>query len=74
MCLAMPMRVVCVEGNRGQVDAHGAQLRVALDLVDEVRPGDYVLVHAGYAITRLTAEEAEETLAILRGLGEGLEA
>jgi hydrogenase expression/formation protein HypC len=70
MCLAIPMRVVSVEGSRGLVDASGARLEVALDLVEEVNPGDYVLVHAGYAITRLSAEEAEENLAILQRLAE----
>lgn len=70
MCLAIPMRVVSVDGSLGQVDASGALLQVALDLVDKVRPGDYVLVHAGYAITRLSADEAEENLAILQRLSE----
>lgn len=70
MCLAIPMRVVSVEGSRGLVDASGARLEVALDLVEEVNPGDYVLVHAGFAITRLSAEEAEENLAILQRLAE----
>jgi hydrogenase expression/formation protein HypC len=70
MCLAIPMRVVSVEGSRGLVDASGARLEVALDLVEEVSPGDYVLVHAGFAIIRLSAEEAEENLAILQRLAE----
>jgi len=64
------MRVVSVEGSRCLVDVSGARLEVALDLVEEVSPGDYVLVHAGYAITRLSAEEAEENLAILQRLAE----
>jgi hydrogenase expression/formation protein HypC len=70
MCLAIPMRVVSVDGSLGQVDASGVLLEVALDLVEEVRPGDYLLVHAGYAITRLSAAEAEENLAILQRLSE----
>ena len=64
------MRVVSVDGSHGQVDASGVLLDVALDLVQEVRPGDYVLVHAGYAITQLSAAEAEENLAILQRLSE----
>ena len=70
MCLAIPMRVISIDGARGVVDASGARLEVGLDLVDEVAVGDYVLVHAGYAITRLDAGEAEENLAILQRLAE----
>jgi hydrogenase expression/formation protein HypC len=64
------MRVISIEGTIGAVDASGTKLSVALDLLQEVQPGDYVLVHAGYAISRLTAEEAEESLAILERLTE----
>ncbi len=73
MCLAIPMRVVSVEGSRGLVDAAGVRLEVALDLVEDVQPGDYLLVHAGYAINRMSAREAEENLAILRRLVEASE-
>jgi len=64
------MRVVTIDGSRGQVDASGVLLEVAFDLVDEIQLGDYVLVHAGYAIARLSADEAEENLAILQRLSE----
>ena len=70
MCLAIPMRVVSVEGTAGEVDASGTRLSVAFDLLDEVETGDFVLVHAGYAIQRLTDEEARESLAILERLAE----
>jgi hydrogenase expression/formation protein HypC len=70
MCLATPLRVVSLEGGAARVDASGAELMVHLDLVEGVRPGDYVLVHAGYAISSLSAEEARESLAILERLAE----
>ncbi len=70
MCVATPMRVVSIEGDMAQVDAAGMQARVSLELVDDVAIGDYVIVHAGYAIQRLEAAEAEETLAILERLRE----
>ena len=70
MCLATPLRVVSVEGATARVDLSVAELLVRLDLVEEVRPGDYVLVHAGYAISCLSAEEARENLAILERLAE----
>jgi hydrogenase expression/formation protein HypC len=69
MCVAIPMQVVSIDGSMAQVDAAGMVATVGLDLVDDVAVGDYVIVHAGYAIQRLSAEEAEETLAILERLG-----
>lgn len=63
MCLAVPGRVVSVEGATGRVDFGDGTLRkVNLILVDGVKPGDYVLVHAGYAIQTLTEEEALKTI------------
>jgi hydrogenase expression/formation protein HypC len=73
MCLAIPMQVISIDGNVGQVDSSGVHIKVSLDLVDGVQIGDYVLIHAGFAIQRLSAQEAEETLAILTRLGEALE-
>lgn len=70
MCVATPMRVVSIAENMAEVDAAGVRARVSLELVDEVVVGDYVIVHAGYAIQRLAPEEAEETLAILERLRE----
>ncbi len=69
MCVATPMRVVSITGQLAEVDAAGMVATVGLDLVDDVTVGDYVIVHAGYAIQRLSAPEAEETLAILKRLG-----
>jgi hydrogenase expression/formation protein HypC len=68
VCLAVPMQVVEINGDRGRVSTWGVELEVALDLVDDVTVGDYVIVHAGFAIQSLPAEEALETLAILEKL------
>jgi len=64
MCLAVPVKVVAVEGKEATVDLGGGVLsRTRLDLLsEEVRPGDYVLVHTGFAIRRLDPADAEETL------------
>ncbi len=65
MCLAIPGIVVEVDGNVAVADFWGVRKRVRLDIVDaEVRPGDYVLTHVGYAIKRVPQKEAEETLRI----------
>jgi len=62
MCLAIPAKVVNLEGDKAQVNFGGDVLReVNVALVD-VKVGDYVLVHAGYAIQVLSEEEAQETL------------
>ncbi|MGC8998063.1 MAG: HypC/HybG/HupF family hydrogenase formation chaperone [Candidatus Bathyarchaeia archaeon] len=62
MCLAIPAKVVSIQGNVAKVDFGGGIIReVDVSLVD-VKPDDYVLVHAGYAIQVLSKEEAEETL------------
>ena len=68
MCLAVPMEVVRIDGTRGVVRQSGIELTVALDLVEGVQVGEYVIVHAGFAIQSLPAEEARETLAIFERL------
>ena len=74
MCLAIPCRVISVsdgEGTdrRGVVDHEGARQEVSLAWLPEVRAGDYVLVHVGFAISRVDTEEAERLLRELRELG-----
>jgi hydrogenase expression/formation protein HypC len=63
MCLAIPARVVSLpDPQTAVVDLGGVQKRVSLELVDDVQPGDYVIVHVGYALTKLDPDEAERTL------------
>lgn len=80
MCLGIPGEVVSVreeDGVRvGRVRFGGVSREVCLECVPEAVVGDYVLVHVGFAIARLDADEAERTYAILRelaGMEEGLE-
>ena len=64
MCLAIPARVMSVKGEKAQVDFGEGVLRdVNVTLVD-AKVGEYVLVHAGYAIQKMDEEEAKETLAL----------
>lgn len=70
MCLALPMRVTAIDGSLATIAAEGLQQRASLQLVPEARVGDYVLVHAGYAISVIDEAEANETLELLRELGE----
>jgi hydrogenase expression/formation protein HypC len=79
MCLAVPAQVVEDLGEIdglafSLVDFGGLRRRVCTSCVPEARPGDYVLVHAGVAISRLDAAEADRLLQTLRELGEAEEA
>jgi hydrogenase expression/formation protein HypC len=58
------MQVVSVEGTKAKVSISGIQKEVALDFTPEAAPGDYVIVHAGFAIQSMSAEDAKETLEI----------
>lgn len=64
MCLAIPMEVVAIDGNMATVQVGDVQRQICLDLVDYLPGvGDYLIVHAGYAIHRIDPEEAQKTLA-----------
>ena len=65
MCLAVPVRVVSIEGNEAEVEIGGVKRRVSIILTPEARVGDYVLLHTGYAINVIDEAEAQETLKIL---------
>ncbi|NLY75207.1 MAG: HypC/HybG/HupF family hydrogenase formation chaperone [Firmicutes bacterium] len=64
MCLAAPGEVLKIEGSKAKVSFSGAVRAVDLSLVSGVKPGDYVLVHAGCAIQILPPEEARETIGL----------
>ena len=65
MCLAIPARVVALpEPDTALIDVGGVRKRISLALVEGVALGDYVIVHVGYALTRLDPNEAARTLAI----------
>ena len=65
MCLAVPMKLIEVEGNAGVAEASGVRARVRLDLVEDVSVGSYLLVHAGFAIQVVDEDEARETLDLI---------
>lgn len=69
MCLAVPAMVMEISGSMGKVDFGGSVRDVDLSLVD-AKVGDYVIVHAGFAIQVVDKREAEETLDIFRGIIE----
>jgi hydrogenase expression/formation protein HypC len=70
MCLAIPARVVrLVAPDQALIDVGGVQKEVSLALLDDVVPGDYVIVHVGYALTKLDPGEAARTLALFAEAG-----
>ena len=70
MCLAIPTRVVeLLPDNQALVDLGGVRKAISLELVDEVEVGDYVIIHVGYALTRLDPDEAARTLALMAEAG-----
>jgi len=66
MCLAIPARVVEIEGNRARVEIGGNRRDADLAVLQDVRVGDYVMLHAGFAIAKYDPQEAEESLALWR--------
>jgi len=71
MCLAIPGEVLSTEENLATVDVGGVEQEVRLDtLTEAVTQGDYLLVHTGFAIQKLSQEEANETLEIFDELIE----
>jgi hydrogenase expression/formation protein HypC len=68
MCLAIPARVVELRGgDQAIIDLGGVRKDISLALVEGVVPGDYVIVHVGYALQKLDPAEAERTLALFAG-------
>ncbi len=66
MCLAIPSKIIKIENNMATIDVEGVQRQASLMLVDDPKVGDYVIVHAGYAINKLDEKFAKETLGLLR--------
>ena len=70
MCLAIPALVKSIDGYQAEVDIEGVTRMVSIRLTPEVKVGDYVLLHTGYAINTIDEAEAQETLKLLRELSE----
>ena len=66
MCLAVPMKVVEVNGDEGLVESSGLKRRANFSLIKSPKIGEYVLLHAGFVIERVKEEEAQKTLKALR--------
>lgn len=73
MCLAIPAKIVTMDGSIAKVDMMGNERLVSIDLVPEVKIGEYVLVHAGFAIGIIDDESAKETEELLLEVAKAYE-
>jgi hydrogenase expression/formation protein HypC len=65
MCLAIPAKVLKIEGPLALVSIEGVEYKASLQLLEDVKEGDFVMLHAGFAIEKVDPEEAAETLRLL---------
>ena len=70
MCLAVPMRIESISGGTAELDADGVRQTANIELVPDAAVGDYVIVHAGFAIQILDMEEARERLKLFEELNK----
>ena len=70
MCLAIPAKVISLEWPSGLVAIEDVEYKASMLLLEDVQVGDYVMLHAGFAIEKVDPEEAAETLRLLNQIGE----
>lgn len=70
MCLGIPAKIVRIDEVMAEVDVGGVKRKISIQLLQDVRIGEYVLLHAGFAIQRIDEKEARETLKLLEEINE----
>ena len=70
MCYAIPAKIIEIHGDTAKVDYGGVLKTVNISLLASVKKGDYILIHAGFAIERLEKQSAEESLQLIREMME----
>ncbi len=70
MCLAVPARVEAIDGDFADVDFGGTRKKVCVSLLQDLKIGEYVIVHTGYAIEKMKPEEAKKTLALFEEMAQ----
>lgn len=68
MCVGLSAKVVSIDKGTALIDASGVKRKVSAELLDDLEPGDYVMVHAGIAIAKITEDVAEETNKLMEAL------
>lgn len=72
MCLAMPMKINKIDGSLAQCESGGLTQDIRIDFIADPQPGDYVMVHAGFAIEKMSEKEALENMELLEELKNAL--
>lgn len=70
MCLSIPAKVISIEGELARVSVGGTEYEASIQMVEDVNIGDYILLHTGFAIQKISAEDAEETLKLFEEFEE----
>lgn len=70
MCLSIPSKVIAVDGDKALVSVGGTNYEASLQMLDDVKPGDFVLIHTGFAIQKISEEEALETLKVFEAFDD----
>lgn len=70
MCVGLRAKVANIENNMAVIDAGGVKRKVSAELISDLSPGDYVMVHAGLAIARVAADEATEADKVMEELND----
>jgi len=70
MCLSIPAKVISIEGELARVSVGGTEYEASIQMLEDVNIGDYILLHTGFAIQKISAEDAEETLKLFQEFEE----
>ena len=70
MCLSIPGKIIEINGDTAEVSVGGTIVKVGVQMIDNVKEGDFVLVHAGFALQKIDEKEALETLKLFREMNE----
>jgi hydrogenase expression/formation protein HypC len=70
MCLSMPAKIISVEGEMAEVSVGGTLFKAGLQMIENAKPGDYILLHAGFAIQKISEEDANETIRLLNEMND----
>ena len=72
MCLAIPVKLIKKNGIKGVVESGGVKINADLRLLDDIKVGDYIILHAGFAIQKLDEKDAKETLELFRQIASAI--
>jgi hydrogenase expression/formation protein HypC len=72
MCLSIPAKIISIDGTNAEVSAGGAIFSAGLQMIEDARVGDYILLHAGFAIQKINEKEAEETIRLFEEMNNSL--